>query len=355
MDIKENVQLSRLTTLRIGGDCLYYIEAGSEPDVIEAIQFAQKKQLPILFLGGGSNLLVADDGFPGVVIRISIQGKELISESEDTVTLKVGAGNVWDDLVGFAAANNWWGMENLSAIPGLVGAVPVQNVGAYGQEASQIIASVDVVDLKSLKKESISAEACQFGYRSSKFNTEWKGKYAITAVTFKLTKNGTANLEYSDVKKYFQEHSDIQPTIESVRKAIIEIRRNKFPDISELGNAGSFFKNLILTESQYQILAQHIEKNFGTEASEKLRTLKARFVSDKGIKIPSAFIIELCGLKGREAGSAKLWERQPLVIVNMKSATAADVIKLYQIVKQTVLAKTGMELQHEPEFINITE
>jgi UDP-N-acetylmuramate dehydrogenase len=355
MDIKENLPLSNLTTFRIGGDCLYCIEVSSEPDLIEAIQFAHKKSLPILIVGGGSNLLVADEGFPGVIIRISILGKEMISESEDSVILKVGSGNNWDDLVAYVTSNNWWGMENLSAIPGLVGAVPVQNVGAYGQEASQIVEAVEAIDLKTLKKESFTTEQCKFAYRSSKFNTEWKAKYAITAVTFKLNKKGRPNLSYSDVKKYFDQHSEIQPTIETVRNAIIEIRKGKFPDLNKVGNAGSFFKNLILTDDQYRVLEDRVSKNFGSEALDKLKTLKARFAMPDAIKIPTAFVIDLCNLKGRSIGEAKLWELQPLVIVNVGTASAADVLKLYQVVKQTVLAKTGMELQHEPEFINITE
>lgn len=349
MQMESNYPLSKLTTFRIGGEALWFVEVANESELVEALNFAKEKSLPILILGGGSNVLVSDKGFAGLVIKVSIKGKDIISENDQEVWLKIGSGEIWDEVVEFAVAKNYWGLENLSNIPGFTGGVPVQNVGAYGQESSQIIETVEASDMKSLEKKVFSNAECGFGYRTSKFNTDWKNKYVILSVTFKLSKNPKPNITYADVKKYFTDNAN--PTQTQIRQAIIEIRKNKFPDLAEFGTAGSFFKNLILSEEQYQILEQKVKENFGGSGADKLVQIKNKFPQVNSIKIPTAFLLDLCGLKGKSVGSVKLWEKQPLAIVNTGNAKASDVVELFQQVCQEVRDKTGMELRAEPEFV----
>jgi UDP-N-acetylmuramate dehydrogenase len=350
MNFQPNYSLSKLTTFRIGGEALWFVEIASKEELLEALDFAKSKSLPVLTIGGGSNLLVSDQGFAGLVIKITIKGIEVASENNQEVLLKVGSGEVWDHVVEFAVKNGYWGIENLSNIPGLTGGIPVQNVGAYGQEASQVVRHMEVVDLKTGEFKILINHDCDFSYRSSKFNTEWKGKYAILSVSFQLSKHPKPNLSYNDVHKYFE--SRPEPTQRQIRAAIIEIRKNKFPDLSEFGTAGSFFKNVLLTRAQYDATLRLLQQNFGEEAADKLVVVITKFLQlNDNVKIPAAFLIDICGLKGRKVGNARLWDRQPLVIINEGNAKASDVIELFQQVKLEVKEKTGLDLVQEPEFV----
>jgi UDP-N-acetylmuramate dehydrogenase len=348
LNIQEQYSLSNLTTFRIGGAADYFVSVSSLEELKEALKYAEEKSLPILIMGSGSNMLVSDAGFRGVVIDVNIKGVEF-TENEQTVEVKAQAGEIWDEVVALAVFRELWGIENLSNIPGKVGGFPVQNVGAYGQEAALVIKSVEVYDLADSEVKTFSNEDCGFEYRQSNFNTIWKNKFVILSVTMALSKQPKPNLSYVDLQKYFQNNSN--PSLAEIRQAIIEIRKNKFPDLSELGCAGSFFKNLILTPGQYLELKETITKNFSPEVVARLEEIKYRFVQIKSIKIPAAFLIDICGLKGQQLGGAKLWEKQPLVIVNTGTATATDVLGLYERVCKTVFEKTGMSLDHEPEFI----
>ena len=344
MNIQANYPLSQLTTFHLGGPAKYYCKVANIDELGEALDFARGKNLPILILGGGSNMLVADRGFAGLVVQVDVKGIELIDDS-----IKVGAGEIWDDVVVFAMNNNLWGMENLSNIPGLTGAIPIQNVGAYGQEASQIVKEVEVFNLRTSQIKIVNNEECGFGYRKSHFNTDWKNQFVILSVTFQLSKIAKPNLTYVDVKKYFGEK--INPTIAEIREAIIEIRKKKFPNLSEFGTAGSFFKNLILSQRHYDTLVYYSKQNFSEETVAMLEEIKTKFPIKQGIKIPSAFLIDICGLKGKSAGGARLWEKQALVIVTSSGAKSSDVLELYNQVKAEVLAKTGMTLEPEPELV----
>ncbi len=345
MKTEENYPLSKLTTFHIGGTALFFVEIENESELLEALDLAKKKNLPVLIMGGGSNLLVSDQGFAGLVIKISIKGKDVVSENENEAYLKVGSGEIWDEVVEHTVAKNLWGVENLSGIPGLSGAIPVQNVGAYGQEASLVVEKVEVLDLQTLEKKSIANTECGFGYRKSNFNTAWKNKYAILSITFKLSKQPKSNLSYADVKKYFEGKTN--PSQAEIRTAVISIRKNKFPDINILGNAGSCFKNPILDNKQFDSLQENIKKNFDQTVLDKLLETRQRLQG----KVPAAFLIDICGLKGSVVGKAKLWDRQPLVIVNEGNAKATDVVELFNKVKSEVLTKTGIELEPEPEFV----
>ncbi|MEJ0021293.1 MAG: UDP-N-acetylmuramate dehydrogenase [Candidatus Doudnabacteria bacterium] len=348
MDIKENYSLAPLTTFRIGGLARYFISVRNLEELKEALRMAKRNKLGIFILGGGSNLLISDKGFQGLVIAMNIKGIE-VKEAGETAELRAGSSEIWDEVVMLAISRNLWGIENLSNIPGFVGAIPVQNVGAYGQEASQVVENVEALDLASLELKNFSNQDCAFAYRQSRFNTVWKNKYAILSVTFKLSKQPKPNLDYADVKKYFENTPD--PGQPQIRQAIIEIRKSKFPDLAAVGTAGSFFKNIILNKEQFDTTLERIKENFGSETADKLITAVNKFPQADGIKVPAAFLIDICGLKGRSAGDARLWERQPLVIVNLGQAKAADVMKLFELVKAEVLAKTGIELAPEPEFI----
>jgi UDP-N-acetylmuramate dehydrogenase len=362
MDIKENEPLAPYTTFKIGGTARWFCVVENQADALRAFGFAKKKGIKTFVLGGGSNILVSDKGFDGLVIKVVNKGIEMLSENTDDVLLKVASGEVWDDVVKFAVKNNWWGIENLSHIPGSTGAIAVQNVGAYGQEASQVIESVTVFDKETHDVKNFKIADFGFGYRQSIFNTNQKGKYVIFEITFKLSKIAKPNLEYRDLKIRFKGKN---PLLNEIRQAIIEIRNKKFPFPVEAknGNAGSFFKNPVLSWEEYQKLEQTIRNNFGDSKAQELR--KKKFVSDtisaaaeivsaqqNNVKVPAAFLIELCGLNNLQSGGAAINQNQPLVIINQTgTATAKDVLNLAGQVKQTVLEKTGIGLKFEPELI----
>lgn len=353
MDIKQDYPLANLTTFHIGGPAKFYAKASSLDELRAVLQLAKDKNLAILILSSGSNMLVSDQGVDGLVIEVDFRGINIVADETDSVELKVGSGEIWDDVVAWAVNHNFWGMENLSLIPGKTGAVPVQNVGAYGQEASRVVSQVEALKLDTGELKVFHNDECNFGYRQSNFNTVWKNQFVILSVNFKLSKHPNPNLSYVDVKNYFANQSD--PPLAQIRQAIISIRQNKFPDLSQMGCAGSFFKNLVLNEDQYQVLEQNVRNNFSNEIVEKLREIKNKFLPDKGIKIPTAFLIDICGLKGTAFGGAKLWEKQALVIVNTGTAKASDVLGLFRLVRQTVFQKTGMEIVNEPELVGFTE
>lgn len=349
MEIKENILLAPYTTFKIGGPAKYFCVVRDEFDALQAFEFAKKNQLKTFVMGGGSNLLVSDSGFDGLVIKIVNKGIEILSRENNQAVLKVASGEVWDEVVSFAVSNNWWGMENLSHIPGSTGAIAVQNVGAYGQEAAGIIESVLVFNTETHQISSLTNAECGFGYRQSVFNSSAKGKYIIFDIIFRLSALPKPVLSYRDLNLKFNKTS---PKISEIRQTIIEIRNKKFPfpQKAKNGNAGSFFKNPILTTEAYTELRSVIEKNFGSQAVTALEAKK--FEEQSKFKIPTAFIIELCNLKDLEFGGSAINQNQPLVIINKTGkATAKDVLGLAEKVKAVVLEKTGLSLQFEPELI----
>ncbi len=355
MQIEKSFNLSAITSFHIGGPADYFCIVQNLEELKQALEYAQKNNQKILVKGGGSNMLVSDAGFRGMVIEIDFKGITVVDEDENKVLIKVGSGEVWDDVVRFAVDKNWGNLENLSAIPGKTGAIPIQNVGAYGQEAAQTVDSVEVLDISTGETKILKNSELGFAYRKSNFNTIWKNKFIVLNINFSLSKLSNVNISYVDVKKYFENAQISNPSIAEVRIAIIEIRKKKFPDISVTGNAGSFFKNLILSENQYMILENHIKTNFSPEILQRLMEIKNKFPTKEGIKIPTAFLIDICGLKGKTLGGAKLWDIQPLVIVNTGFASASDVLNLFKEVRKEVYLKTGMEIANEPEFIGFEE
>lgn len=354
MLIQENIPLAPYTTFHIGGPARFFAVVSNQSELSEAVQFATDKEIPVFILGGGSNMLISDGGFDGLVIKLEFKGKEIIEQDDETVTIKIAAGEKWDDIVAWVVDQHFWGFENLSHIPGTVGALPVQNVGAYGQEASDTVVSVAAFDRLNKQEIIFSADECSFNYRQSIFNTTAKDRYVITAVVFRLYKQGRANVSYGDVAKYFADRAVESPSLMEMRKAIIEIRNTKFPypDKPTSGNAGSFFKGPVLSDHQFQDLALKIKQNFSQEIFDRLMSMSDRLKVKQGYKTPGAFLIDMCGLKGYQVGGAKINESQPAIILNASgAATARDVIQLFHYTRDFVREKTGVELLAEPVFV----
>ena len=353
MNTQENIQLNSLTTFGTGGSARYFVVIENEGELEEAFAFAAEKSLEVFILGGGSNIVLADNDFDGLVLKISLKGINIIDSNQgDVVLVKVAAGEVWDDVVDFAVDNGLWGIENLSAIPGSAGAFAVQNVGAYGQEASQVVDSVRVFDRNDNKIKTLTADECQFQYRSSIFNSSQKNRYIILETALLLSKNPQPKIEYPDVITYFEKQNISNPKLLDIRKAIVEIRNSKFPNLESVGAAGSFFKNLYLTEDEYHRMYDKIKLN-NPEVLTELENLKNKFQNGNSIKIPTAFLIDqVCGLKGTQIGGAMISNTQALAILNPeKEATSEDVMALIDLVKKCVHDNTGQSLSVEPDLV----
>jgi UDP-N-acetylmuramate dehydrogenase len=346
--IRENVPLADYTTMKVGGLARYFVEVENKEELKQFLGWAEEENLPIFILAGGSNLIISDQGFEGLVARVNIKGFEVVKENEQNIVLKIGAGENWDKVVARAVENNWWGIENMSLIHGMMGGIVVQNAGAYGQEIEGVVEKVLVYDQELKQEKELLKKELAFGYRESIFKKE--KKYVILEVFLFLKKKGEPRIDYPDVVKYFQERKIEKPSLEQIREAIIFIRQNKLPDPEKIASAGSFFKNLILNSEEYEILKEKVGNNFGGEALIKLEEMKNKFASNKGIKIPTGWIIDLCGLKGKQMGKVRIYEKQGLVVIN-EGGMAKEVMELFKRVRQEVYQKTGMKLEMEPEMV----
>ena len=354
--VKPQEPLKPYTTFKIGGPARFFVCAAAEDEFRAALSLAAQHSLPLFALGGGSNILVSDRGFAGVVVHPVCRGIEILHEDAESGTLEVNAAEAWDDVVRYAVERNSWGIENLSHIPGQAGAALVQNIGAYGQQVSDVLESVQVMDVTTGAPRVLSTSDCGFGYRRSIFNTTARGNFIIVKLTLRLAQHARPNLDYPDVQAYFAERSVEQPSLAEIRQAIITIRDGKFPFPREErgGNAGSFFKNLSLAEREYAALRANTERNFSQRELVRLEDIRKRFPLSDQIKIPTAFLIEICGLKGYRIGGAQVNEHQPLVLLNQGDATAQDVIALAKHVRRTVYARTGIAISIEPELVGFT-
>lgn len=332
--LQHHVPLAPLTTLGVGGEAKLLIEVASTDELVDAVKYAKDNGLKWAILGGGSNTLVPDTGYDGLVIKMSIAGiEQLASVSSGMVLLKVGAGENFDSLVAHTAGNGWWGLENLSAIPGTVGATPIQNVGAYGVDVSQVIDSVAVFDTATDTHLSMSNEECEFGYRTSVFKRE-PGRFIITSVLFRLTLAGEPKCTYSDFARYF-EGSGI-PSLSQVRTAVIDIRSKKFPDWTRVGTAGSFFKNPIVKRSE------------ASELLEKFPELPNYGEGEDRVKLSLGYILDkVCGLKGYKKGAVGLYKEQALVLVVAKNTSAQEVISFADEVAKKVFEQTKIKIEKE--------
>jgi UDP-N-acetylmuramate dehydrogenase len=345
MLIRENVPLAPLTTLAVGGPARYFAEAEAEAEVVEAVEFARSRGLPLFVLGGGSNLVIADAGFAGLVLRLGITGMSHSAASQGQVTFVAGAGYDWDTLVKESVQAGCAGLECLSGIPGTVGGTPVQNVGAYGQDVSQSIQHVRVFDLKSLQVETLSHEECRFAYRSSVFNTS--GRYVILRVSFALRQGGEPSVRYADLEQFFAGRSHA-PTLSEVREAVREIRRRKamliVPGDEDSHSVGSFFKNPIVPQAIFEELSARL-------ASRGLQ-LPSYSSTDGFRKLPAAWLVEHAGFaKGYRKGRVGISRRHALAIINRGGATAAEVIALKDEIQARVIDAFGIKLDPEPVFV----
>ncbi len=346
MTVLENVYLAPLTTLKVGGPARYFTEPKSAAEVAEAVNFARARNLPLFVLGGGSNVVVSDAGWPGVVLKPAIPGIDERAENGKAL-FEVGAGEEWDRFVARAVARNCSGVECLSGIPGSVGGTPVQNVGAYGQEVSETIESVMVFDLQDGQVRELCAEACGFQYRTSVFNTSERGRFIILRVTYSLTPGGKPRIEYADLKKHFAGFQNT-PSLASTREAVRRIRAAKAmlitPGDEDCLSAGSFFKNPILTAEQYADLTRR--------AAAKGLQVPSYPALDAQRKVSAAWLVEHSGFsKGYRSGQAGISRKHALAIVNRGAATAADIVDLKDHIQQRVEELWNIQLEAEPVFV----
>jgi UDP-N-acetylmuramate dehydrogenase len=346
MLIRSNAPLGPLTTLQVGGPAQYFVEAKSIADVNEAVEFAKSKSLPLFVLGGGSNLVISDAGWPGLVLKIAIPGTTEHKEN-DTIRFEVGAGEEWDSFVARAVARNCAGVECLSGIPGSVGGTPVQNVGAYGQEVADTIESVIALDLRDGQQREISKADCGFKYRTSIFNTTERGRYIILQVTYALKLGGSAHIAYADLKKHFYGWEEA-PTLADTREAVRRIRASKgmliTPGDADCRSAGSFFKNPILSATEFDDLTKR--------ATEKKLQIPSYPALDAQRKVSAAWLVEHSGFaRGYSAGRVGISSKHSLAIINRDQATAADVVALKEHIQQRVQDIWDIRLEAEPVFV----
>ncbi len=346
IDIRENVPLAPLTTLGVGGSARFFAAAHNVGEVGWAVRFARTRGLDLLVLGGGSNLVIADVGFPGLVLLIAIDGIEE-SKAPGRTAFEVGAGVNWDELVGLTVARGCGGIECLSGIPGSVGGTPVQNVGAYGQEVSETIVSVLAYDLAERRVCELGKSEYGFAYRSSIFNSSQRGRYIVLRVTYELQPGAEPSLRYADLQKYFAGHGG-KPTLAEVRDAVLKIRAGKGMLLSrgdpDSRSAGSFFKNPVLSSDEFDRLSQKA-------AQQGLRVPSYPALSQQN-KISAAWLVENSGFhKGYAKGSVGISSKHTLAIVNRGGATAAEVLALRDEIQNQVEKAWGVRLEPEPVLV----
>jgi UDP-N-acetylmuramate dehydrogenase len=321
----------------VGGSARYFVAVRSEKEIKEAVAFAEAHGLPVVVLGGGSNVLVSDAGVDAVVMHMQLQGIEHAVEG-DTVMLTVQAGEMLDDVVAHAVEKEWWGLENLSHIPGTVGATPVQNVGAYGVEVKDRIASVRVIDMHTGATVELSNDACAFAYRNSLFKREEGKRYIITAVTFALSLEPSPCLSYKDLALAFEGRT---PTIQEIRDAVIQIRSGKFPNWHMVGTAGSFFKNPMIAADIYERLHTAHPDVPAYRTDEGMMKVSLGWILDKAL-----------GLRGYTEGSVGLYEKQALVLIAQKGATQTEITRFADGVIARVREAIGIDIECEVTMIS---
>lgn len=337
MQITENTSLKIYNTFGIEARAKLFGIIENSGDVQTCLPLIKEANQTLL-IGSGSNILFTSD-FDGLVLVNRILGKKVVVENEDEVLLRVYGGENWSDLVDFTVEQGWGGIENLSLIPGTVGAAPVQNIGAYGVELKESLVSLEAVDLNSGEVIQLTNEDCGFSYRSSIFKTTFKGRFLILSVLFKLFKKPTLNLSYGPLKAAFAERNEDEVSVKEVSEAVKSIRRSKLPDPEELGNAGSFFKNPVVPFSKLEkLVAQFPDVPFYK-------------VDDKNFKLAAGWLIEKSGWKGKRFGDAGVHEKQALVLVNYGNASGKEVYELSEKIKESVKSNFGIILETEVTII----
>ncbi len=333
MNLLENHSLKKLNTFGVECYAKAFVEANTKSDIQNLLSSKNIASQPILILGGGSNILFTKD-FDGLVIKNNISGMELIKEDSEYYYVRAGAGVVWHQFVLYCIKHNYAGVENLSLIPGSVGAAPIQNIGAYGEELKDIFWELEAINILEDKNIVLSNSDCKFGYRNSIFKNEAKGKYIILTVTFKLLKKPKLNTSYGAIIQEIEKMGIKEVSVEAISKAVCNIRRSKLPDPEKIGNAGSFFKNPVISLEQFE----KIKIEFPEIKS---------FKDSGGMKLAAGWLIEQCGWKGKQIGQAGVHKDQALVLVNYGTAKGAEIYDLSSKVLQSVKEKFGVSLERE--------
>ncbi|GAB3046522.1 UDP-N-acetylmuramate dehydrogenase [Spirosoma pulveris] len=340
LNLRSYVSLKPYNTFGIDANARYWVEISHEEDLRTLLQLTEFVDQPKLILGGGSNVLLCHD-FSGLVVKINIQGIDVVREDDTHVYLTAGAGVGWHELVQFCVRHGYAGMENLSLIPGTVGAAPMQNIGAYGVELEQVFESLTAIHIHTGERQTFTHADCAFGYRESVFKRELKGQYIITSVTFQLDKQPTFHTRYGAIQETLAEMgvSDDRLSIKAISEAVIRIRRSKLPDPAQIGNAGSFFKNPEIPKAQFDAL------------KSEFPNLPGYPLGDEVVKIPAGWLIEQAGWKGYRTGDAGVHAKQALVLVNYGNATGDEILALAKQVQESVQTKFGVTITPEVNII----
>lgn len=332
--VEENFDLTDYNTMGVSSKAAFFADVNSIEELQESIKFSKEKNLDILVIGGGSNILFISD-FEGLVIHNSLRGKEFLSEDE----IKVSAGENWHEFVLFCVENGLGGIENLSLIPGLVGAAPIQNIGAYGVELQDVFVSLEALMISTGELRTFTKEECNFGYRDSIFKNELKGKAIITSVTFRLSKIMGVNTSYKALIDTLAEKGISEPTLKDISETVIEIRKSKLPDPSKIGNTGSFFKNPVISIDHFNKLKADYPE------------LPSYPVTENQVKVPAGWLIDKEGWKGRRIGDAGVHDKQALVLVNHGSATGEEIWNLATEIRLSISKKFNIMLTPEVNLI----
>lgn len=358
MKILQRVKLAPYTTFHVGGKAKFFAEVSSVDELKEALSFAKAKKLPIFILGGGSNLVVSDKGFAGLVVVPTFLGKKVIKRGKNYVDVRVGAGENWDKFVAWCIQKKFHGIENMSHVPGKVGASAVQNIGAYGQEVSETLLSAESIDTKTQSHVVVKVQDMNMGYRSSMFNQEKnKGRFVLTHLTFRLKLNAPLCLEYGDVQRFFAGHPKLKPSLKTMRRAVTEIRDAKypFPDHPAKGSAGSFFKADSAKTPVFSSIVKKLKALGFEDKAAYLERMKKSFEVKQGYKVPYGILIDALGLKGRKVGGVKVLETHAGVLLNFTGkAKAQDILLLAFGVKKAVKKAFGVNLLFEPELVGFS-
>lgn len=336
MDIHTNIPLKNYTTMRLGGNARFMTEVHNPNEVAEVCHNAKAQQLPLFILGGGSNIIVRDDGFNGIVVRNRIPGFEVISDEPGQTLIKIGAGENWDEVVKRTVEMNLSGIEAMSAIPGTAGAAPVQNVGAYGQEIADTLVSLTAYDIEAEKFVTLMAADCGFSYRNSIFRSSAAGRYVIIDITLRLYKTAPSAPFYAAVQTYFDEHDITIFTPQIVREAVIAIRKDKLPDPEVTPNTGSFFKNAIVEDWQL------------ADLKKDYPDIPTYDMSDGRFKIPTGWLIEQTGLKGKTLHGMRVHDKNALVLINESAKNYADLASARDEIMGAVRDQFRITIEQEP-------
>ena len=336
MDVMTNISLKQYTTMKLGGEARYMATADSASDVVSLYRNARKENLPIFVLGGGSNVITHDEVFEGIVLLNKIKGFEIISETDEATDVKIGAGEVWDEVVEKAIGLGLQGVEAMSGIPGTAGAAPVQNVGAYGQEIADTLISLEAYDSKTDTIVTISADECDFSYRNSIFRGKEKGRYCILNITLRLNKAEPKPPYYASLQRYIDENDIREVNLSVIRVAVLNIRSEKLPDPAELPSAGSFFKNAL------------VEKWKLEELQREYSDIPNYAMSDGRYKIPTGWLIDKAGLRGYRSHGMRVYEKNALVLVNDSATGYDDLAAIREEIVQIVFDKFGIKIEQEP-------